>query len=65
MGHQSGHTILDLRMGGVSMTSDLSQSPRPLFEVGNMQTGELFLEKKQRQLRGHFFADLFAFFMDW
>jgi hypothetical protein len=55
---------LDLRMGGVSMVPDLSQAPRPLFEVGNMQTGEAFLEKKQRQLRGHFFADLFAFFMD-
>jgi hypothetical protein len=54
----------DLRSGGTVIVDNLADAPRPVIEVGNMQTGEVFLDKKQRQLRNHFFADLFAFFMD-
>lgn len=55
---------LDLRMGGASLVDNIADAPKAIFEVGNMQTGEVLLDKKQKQLRNHFFADLFAFFMD-
>jgi len=55
--------VLDLRMGGVSAVSSLAEMPKPIFEVGNLQAANAFFDVKVRQLREHFYTDLFTPFL--
>jgi len=55
---------LDLRSRGVTMVENMNDRPQPIFTVGNMQAGQLFLDKKENAVRRHFHSDLFSFFLN-
>lgn len=54
----------DFQSRGVTMVDNLENAPRPIFTVGNMQAGNLFLDKLENALRRHFHSDLFSFFLN-
>jgi hypothetical protein len=54
---------LDLRSGGVTVVSDLSQAPRPISEVGDVRFLDAIQDRKLRQLREYFHNTLFEAFL--
>lgn len=54
---------LDLRSGGVSIVSDVSQAPRPISEVGDVRFLDVIQDRKLRQLREYFHTTLFEAFL--
>lgn len=54
---------LDLRAGGVTIVSDLNDSPRPIAEVGDIRFLDGFLTKKEKQLQRYFHHELFNAFL--
>lgn len=57
--------VLDFRMGGVSAVSSIQKDmPQKAFDVGNIQYGIEFQNGKKKELRDHFYNDLFTPFLN-